>query len=97
MKLLGFFNATLLAICLALDFTFRSGQWTGHARASGMLVGGGDPFRLARTGDFTEFATTAIGMALFSTLLIALAAFLRKKFTHRQSRSDRGRAKAAGA
>ena len=83
MKILGFLNATLIAICLALDFSIRSGQWTGHARASGIPVGGGDPFRLARTGDFAEFATTAIGMALFSTLLIALATYLRKKFTQR--------------
>jgi hypothetical protein len=83
MKLLGFLNATLIAICLALNFSFRSGQWTGQARASEFMVGGGDPFRLARTGDFAEFATTAIGMALFSTLLIAFAAYLRKRFANR--------------
>lgn len=83
MKLLGFLNTTLIAICLALDFSIRSGHWRGRAWASDYAVMGGDPFRLAKTGDFSEFATTVFGMALFATLLIALLAYLRNKLVHR--------------
>jgi LPXTG-motif cell wall-anchored protein len=84
MKLLGFLNATLIAICLALDFSIRSGHWSGYALASEYSVVGGDPFRLAKTGDFSEFATTVFGMALFSTLLIALLTYLRNKLVRSQ-------------
>ncbi|MFP4030598.1 MAG: hypothetical protein ACLFRG_18875 [Desulfococcaceae bacterium] len=83
MKILGFLNATLIAICLALDFSIRSGHWRGHAWVSESAVMGGDPFRLAKTGDFSEFATTVFGMALFATLLIALPTYLRNKFIQR--------------
>jgi hypothetical protein len=84
MKWLGFANATLISICLALDLTVQDGGWMEIARAAGFPLPNGDPFRMARTGGFADVATAAVGLAISFTLVIALLTLLRRKFQTRK-------------
>lgn len=75
MKLLGCLNAAVLSVCLAMSLTLPGGETTNAA----LPMPGGNPLRLAQTGDFADVATVAVGIALFSTLFIAVLSLLRRK------------------
>jgi hypothetical protein len=88
MKLLGFLNAAVLSVCLALNLAIPVGDgnraWFDATRFPAFSMSGENPFRMAHTGDFADIATAAIGIALFSTLAIAALAMLRRKIGRRQ-------------